>query len=52
MEAVMVADPFFVPGETLPFSSTETISGSLLVQVMVPVVPAGVKVTPMVTGSG
>ena len=52
MEAVMVARPRTVPWLTRPLASTEATSGSLLVQVMVPVEPAGVKVTWMVTGSG
>ena len=48
----MTAVPFFVPWLTRPFSSTVATSGSLLVQVMTPVVPAGVKVTESCTGSG
>ena len=52
MEAVMVALPRVVPWLTLPVASTETMDGSLLVQVMVPVEPAGTKVTCTVMGSG
>ena len=52
MAAVMVAVPVLVPWLTLPFSSTEAISGSLLVHVIVPVDPAGRKVTVRVMGSG
>ena len=44
MEAVMVARPRTEPWLTRPLASTEATSGSLLVQVMAPVVPAGVKV--------
>ena len=52
MVAVMVALPVLVPALTLPVSSTLTTSGSLLVQVMVPVEPSGIKVTVRVMGSG
>ena len=52
MVAVMTALPFLVPRETRPELSTVATSGSLLLQVMVPVVPSGWKVTTSCTGSG
>ena len=39
--AVMVTVPRLLPGLTVPLASTDTISGWLLLQVTVPVVPAG-----------
>lgn len=52
MAAVMVAEPVLEPGRTRPVASTVATSGLLLVQVISPVVPAGVKVTVSWTGSG
>ena len=49
---VMVAVPLLLPRVTVPFSSTVATSVSLLVQVMVPLEPAGRKVALRVTGSG
>ena len=48
----MVAVPLLLPRVTVPFSSTVATSVSLLVQVMVPLEPAGRKVALRVTGSG
>ena len=39
--AVLVTVPRLLPGLTVPLASTDTISGWLLLQVTVPVVPAG-----------
>ncbi len=44
--------PFLLPRVTRPVPSTVATSGSLLVQVMVPVVPSGMNVTASRTGSG
>ena len=52
MVAVMVAVPCLMPGLTLPLASTQATSGSLEVQVIWPVEPAGEKVTLMVMGVG
>ena len=52
MVAVMVALPRLLPWLTLPFSSTDTTSGSLLLQVIFPAEPSGIKVTVRVMGLG
>ena len=48
----MVALPCLLPWLTLPFSSTDTTSGSLLLQVIFPAEPSGIKVTVRVMGLG